>query len=139
ALSPSAKVHSDPTFLAALERMHALKTGALIRAAVRMGAVAAGIEHPRVAQLDRYASALGLAFQIQDDILDVEGDSHSLGKTAGKDAAQDKLTYPALLGLDGAKTRLQALAATMHEALSEFDTGADALRALAALTVQRRH
>ena len=92
--------------LAALTRMHALKTGALIRAAVRMGALCGQAHEPQLAQLDSFADALGLAFQVRDDILDVEGDSATLGKTAGKDAAQDKATFPALIGLEASKVRL---------------------------------
>jgi geranylgeranyl diphosphate synthase, type II len=83
-----------------LEAMHASKTGALIRAAAVSGAVMAGGSDRAVAALEAFARHLGLAFQIVDDILDVEGDSDELGKTAGKDAASGKLTYPALVGLD---------------------------------------
>ena len=89
-----------------LQRMHALKTGALIRAAVRMGGLAGGADAPTLARLDDYADALGLAFQIRDDLLDIEGDSATLGKTAGKDVAQDKATFPALIGLDASRARL---------------------------------
>ncbi|TGV31419.1 polyprenyl synthetase family protein, partial [Mesorhizobium sp. M8A.F.Ca.ET.142.01.1.1] len=99
--------------LPALTRMHALKTGALIRAAVRMGALCGQAPEPRLAQLDSFADALGLAFQVRDDILDVEASSEQLGKTAGKDQAQDKSTFPALLGMDGAKAQLHELAARM--------------------------
>jgi farnesyl diphosphate synthase len=80
--------------------MHARKTGALIRAAAVAGAIMAGAEAPRVDAVDRYASWLGLAFQIVDDVLDVEGADKDLGKTAGKDAAAGKPTYPSLYGLD---------------------------------------
>jgi geranylgeranyl pyrophosphate synthase len=90
-----------------LRRMHALKTGALIRASAVAGAIMAGGGEDTIAAMDGYGSALGLAFQIVDDILDVEGDPASLGKTAGKDAASAKPTYPALFGLD----RSRALAA----------------------------
>ena len=90
-----------------LRGMHALKTGALIRAAAASGAIMAGAEAPLVAAIDAYARDVGLAFQIVDDILDVEGDPASLGKTAGKDAAAAKPTYPALFGL----SRSHALAA----------------------------
>ncbi len=122
-----------------LERMHALKTGALIRAAMRLGALAGGATPAALATLDEVAAALGLAFQIRDDILDVEGESATLGKTAGKDAAQAKATYPAVLGMAESKSRLAALHARMDDALRDFDSRADALRALAALAVQRRH
>lgn len=125
--------------LAELERMHALKTGALIRAAVRMGALCGGAGQDDLARLDAFASALGLAFQVRDDILDIEASSEQLGKTAGKDAAQDKSTFPALLGMDGAKARLAALAGEMHDTLAPFGLRARALSALAELTIQRSH
>lgn len=86
-----------------LRAMHAKKTGAIIRASATCGAIMAGADEPLVSALDRYASDLGLAFQIVDDILDVEGDATTLGKTAGKDAACAKTTYPALFGLDQSK------------------------------------
>jgi farnesyl diphosphate synthase len=122
-----------------LERLHALKTGALIRAAVRMGALCGNADEAGLQRLDRYATALGLAFQVRDDILDVEGDSATLGKTAGKDAAQDKPTFPSLIGLDASRTRLRELAGAMHEALAPYGDRADALRALARMTVERSH
>ncbi|WP_337053735.1 farnesyl diphosphate synthase [Pseudoxanthomonas sp. USHLN014] len=125
--------------LAALQRMHALKTGALIRASVRLGALAGGADAATLQRLDRFADALGLAFQVRDDILDVEASSETLGKTAGKDAAQDKSTYPALLGMDGAKVRLDDLAAQMRDLLAPFAERADALAALGELTVRRGH
>ena len=83
-----------------LRAMHARKTGALIRAAAAVGAVMAGAGDPQLAAIERFASELGLAFQIVDDILDVEGAPEALGKTLGKDAAAGKPTYPALYGLD---------------------------------------
>ncbi|WJI14410.1 polyprenyl synthetase family protein [Pseudoxanthomonas winnipegensis] len=128
--------------LSALQRMHALKTGALIRASVRLGALAGGADAATLQRLDRFADALGLAFQVRDDILDVEASSETLGKTAGKDAAQDKSTYPALLGMDGAKARLDDLAAQMRDLLAPFAPfaeRADALAALGELTVRRGH
>ena len=122
-----------------LERMHALKTGALIRAAVRMGALAGGADAATLARLDGFAAALGLAFQVRDDLLDVEASSEQLGKTAGKDAVQAKSTYPALLGLDGARAKLAELAAAMDAALAPCGAEADALRALGRLAVERNH
>ena len=134
----SAKGDSDPTFLLAdLERLHAMKTGALLRAAVRLGAIAAGAEDASRGALDRYADALGLAFQVRDDLLDVEGDAATLGKTAGKDAAQDKATFPALLGIDASRARLASLADTMQHALSSLAVDTTALAALARLVVER--
>jgi geranylgeranyl pyrophosphate synthase len=88
---------------AALRDMHARKTGALIRAAAVSGAIMAGAAETRIDAVDRFASHLGLAFQIVDDVLDVEGEARELGKTAGKDAAAGKPTYPALFGLDASK------------------------------------
>jgi farnesyl diphosphate synthase len=123
--------------LEALEQLHALKTGALIRAAVRMGGLAANAPATVLASLDGYADALGLAFQIRDDILDVEGHSDQLGKTAGKDHAQGKATYPGLLGLPRARERLAQLADRMRVALDGFGADADALRALAEFAISR--
>lgn len=122
-----------------LERMHALKTGALIRASVRMGALCGRASEDDLARLDRYATALGLAFQIRDDILDVEGDSATLGKTAGKDAAQDKATFPSLIGLDASRVRLGELVEAMEDALTCYGERADALRALGHMAVERGH
>ncbi|MCR6626811.1 MAG: polyprenyl synthetase family protein [Pseudoxanthomonas sp.] len=122
-----------------LQRMHALKTGALIRAAVRMGALAGGADAATLTRLDGFADALGLAFQVRDDILDIEASSAQLGKTAGKDVAQAKSTYPALLGMDGAKAKLAELDARMRQALAPYDGRADALRALGDLAIHRMH
>jgi farnesyl diphosphate synthase len=123
--------------LEALQALHARKTGALIAASVRLGATLAGLDAARLARLDAFADDLGLAFQIRDDILDIEADTAALGKTAGKDVAQGKSTYPALLGLDGARARLDGLAETMRAALEPLDGKADALRALAGFAVAR--
>ncbi|MBP6750156.1 MAG: polyprenyl synthetase family protein [Xanthomonadaceae bacterium] len=123
--------------LADLQRLHALKTGALLRAAVRFGAIAAQAPADARAALDRYADALGLAFQIRDDLLDVEADSATLGKTAGKDAAQNKATFPALLGIDGSRARLAELAVTMHEAIAGFGERNGFLAELARQVVER--
>jgi farnesyl diphosphate synthase len=125
--------------LDALRRLHALKTGALLRCAVRLGAIAGAAGADAAAVLDRYADALGLAFQIRDDLLDIEGDSATLGKTAGKDLAQNKATFPALLGLDGARAALAEQAATMRDALAGFGARAGLLDALARRVVERDH
>jgi farnesyl diphosphate synthase len=122
-----------------LKRMHALKTGALIRASVRMGALCASSDAPLLATLDEFASALGLAFQIRDDLLDVEGSAAQLGKTPGKDAEQGKPTYPALLGLEGARSALLEQGERMRDALSRLDRPALELQALAELTLKRSH
>lgn len=123
--------------LAALETLHARKTGALLRAAVRLGALAAGADAGLRAALDRYADALGLAFQIRDDLLDVEGDPAVLGKTAGKDAAQAKATFPALLGREASRARLAVLAEQMQQALQALPGEHGALAALARQVVER--
>ena len=125
--------------LDALQRLHAMKTGALLRAAVRLGGIAAGVDAPLRARLDTFADALGLAFQVRDDLLDVEGDSVSLGKTAGKDAAQKKATFPALMGVDATRMRLRELAETMRDALAPFGDQTRALAALGRAAIERRH
>ena len=121
----------------ALQRLHALKTGALLRAAVRMGAIAADVDASTRERLDVFADALGLAFQIQDDLLDIEGDSATLGKTAGKDIAQAKATFPALLGIAASRARLEQLALTMTEALAPFGGRTEALADLGQQAIQR--
>ena len=123
--------------LQALERLHAMKTGALLRAAVRLGAIAAGAPAPARRALDAYAEALGLAFQIRDDLLDIEGDSATLGKTAGKDLAQDKATFPALAGVEASRGRLRELAAQMQRALEAVPGDTSALAALARRAIER--
>ena len=98
-----------PLALADLERIHRLKTGALITASVRLGGLAARASDARMAALTRYGDAIGLAFQIADDVLDVTATTDQLGKTAGRDIALAKSTYPALLGIDGAVSKAEAL------------------------------
>ncbi|MCP1650857.1 (2E,6E)-farnesyl diphosphate synthase [Pseudomonas nitroreducens] len=124
----------------ALETMHRHKTGALIEASVQLGALASGRATAEALQaLRRYAEAVGLAFQVQDDILDVESDTATLGKTQGKDQAHDKPTYPALLGLDAAKAYALALRDQALAALEGFGDTAEPLRALARYIVERRN
>lgn len=124
--------------LAQLEAMHNYKTGALIQAAVRMGALAAGADDKALAALTDYAQAVGLAFQVQDDILDVTSDTETLGKQQGADHLHNKPTYVSLLGLEAAQTKAAELHAKALAALSGFNSGADALRQLADYIVQRR-
>jgi farnesyl diphosphate synthase len=115
-----------------LETMHRLKTGALIRASVRLGAACGRpLAAPESAALDRYAAATGLAFQVIDDVLDVEGSSATLGKTAGKDAAQGKPTFVSLLGLAEAKARAEVLRVEAHAALAPLGPAARRLAELA--------
>ncbi len=123
----------------ALESMHRHKTGALIEASVCLGALASGrADDAALAALQTYARAIGLAFQVQDDILDVESDTATLGKTQGKDQAQDKPTYPALLGLEPAKTYALDLRDQALAALEPFGERAEPLRDLARFIVERR-
>lgn len=121
----------------ALQRLHALKTGALLRAAVRLGAIAAGADEVSRIALDRYADALGLAFQIRDDLLDIEGDAATLGKTAGKDVEQDKATFPALLGIEASRARLAELGGVMNDALAGLHADTAALAALGRKVIER--
>ncbi len=121
-----------------LEYMHILKTGALIRASILMGAYCGRpLEGAQLEHLDRYAKCVGLAFQVVDDILDEEGDAESLGKTAGKDRAAGKPTYTSLLGLADARRLAEDLLAESLEALSTLDRQADRLRQIAEFIVHR--
>lgn len=122
--------------LEALATMHRMKTGALIEAAVVMGGLLRGADAATIDALRRVGALLGLGFQIKDDLLDAEADSATLGKTAGKDQAQGKSTYVTLLGLDGARARLDAVAHDLDAALAPFTSaGNDNGRALADLAV----
>lgn len=124
--------------IAQLEAMHIHKTGALIRASVMIAAVACqNLASSALKQLDHYAKCIGLAFQIRDDCLDVEGDTVTLGKTRGSDFARDKPTYPALLGLEQAKGRALALHDDALQSLASFDARADLLRDIARYVVMR--
>lgn len=125
---------------AALEFMHRHKTGALIEASVKLGALASGhADQTRLDALQTYARAVGLAFQVQDDILDVESDTETLGKRQGADIARDKPTYPALLGLEPARQYALQLRDQAIDALRPFDASADPLRELARYIVERRN
>ena len=126
--------------IAELERMHRMKTGALIRASVRLGASCAAAPAPDLLRaLDAYAMAAGLAFQVIDDVLDVEATSVTLGKTPGKDAAQNKPTFVSLLGVDRARARAAELRTQAHAALASYGTAARRLGELADWIVDRRH
>lgn len=126
--------------IAELEDMHIHKTGALIRAAVKLAALSApGLDHDTLQQLDHYAKCVGLAFQIRDDILDVEGDVALLGKRQGADMALNKPTYPSLLGLAEAKERARYLHEEALASLAKLDERADPLRGLSHYIVARAH
>jgi farnesyl diphosphate synthase len=122
-----------------LAHMHALKTGALMRAAAMMGAYTApNADTQKYQAVDTFAKAIGLAFQVVDDILDAEADTATLGKTAGKDAEQDKSTYVTLLGLDTAKSLAQSLYQQALAPLEAYAQEADMLRSLASFITQRQ-
>lgn len=120
-----------------LKTMHSLKTGALIRASLTMGGIAAGATRVQLAALDDYGTHIGLAFQVVDDILDVEGDTKTLGKTQGKDREANKPTYVKLLGLVGAKEESRRLLGCAIVAMEAFGSSADPLRDLARYIVER--
>ena len=123
-----------------LENMHIHKTGALIRASVNMAVLSKPELDPEIAKnLDHYAKCIGLSFQVKDDILDVESDTETLGKTQGKDMDNDKPTYPALLGLAGAKEKAQELHEQAVESLAGFGNEADLLRELSRYIIERTH
>lgn len=125
--------------LAELEHMHACKTGALIRASVQLGALLSGAAADTLDALDRYAHAVGLAFQVRDDILDVEGESTVIGKTAGKDAAADKPTFPSIIGLAASRARLAELTEAALTAIAPLGGRASLLAELAHYSARRAH
>jgi len=126
--------------LAQLETMHRHKTGALIEASVRIGALTApGVSEHSLNALTRYAKALGLAFQVQDDLLDIEGNTETIGKPQGSDIARAKPTYPALLGIKGAREHLSTLLGNALDSLQDFGPEADPLRAMADYVVARTY
>jgi len=117
--------------------MHACKTGALIRASVKLGALTAGADAATLALFDRYADAVGLAFQVRDDILDVEGDATIIGKTAGKDAAADKPTFPSIIGMNASRDRLRELTDLALSAIAPLGTSGSLLQELALYAAHR--
>ncbi len=121
-----------------LETIHRAKTGALLRASLRLGAICAGADAARYEALSCYGEHIGLAFQIVDDILDVEESSEALGKTAGKDAQQHKITFPAVYGLEASRRMAEEECARAHEVLAPFGARAAGLRELADLIVRRK-
>lgn len=126
--------------LTQLESIHRHKTGALIRCAIRLGALAAGDKGVAVLpQLDQYANAIGLAFQVQDDILDVISDTQTLGKPQGSDLALEKSTYPALLGLEGAQKKAQQLYQEALQALEAIPYNTDSLEVFARYVIERNN
>ena len=122
-----------------LEQMHIHKTGALIRAAILLGAHCGQADDAQLAALEHYAHCVGLAFQVVDDVLDSEADTATLGKTAGKDADNDKPTYVTLLGVKEAKQMAAGLHQQALEALRPFGAGAQRLQELADFIVLRKY
>jgi len=127
-----------PLFLDELKSLYALKTGALIIAAIETGAQLTGCDSKKIVALKEYADYIGLAFQVADDILNVEGDPDRMGKAVGTDAVRKKNTYPALLGLDASKTLAGELVGSALAVLESFDHRAAPLRAIARYIVERK-
>lgn len=126
--------------IATLESMHQMKTGALISASVKLGYLASDCEDQVIlTHLNTYSRCLGLAFQIKDDILDIESDTETLGKPQGSDLDKNKLTFPALLGLDGAKQRAEELVSRAMEALDRIPLNSDQLADFASYIVTRKN
>jgi geranylgeranyl diphosphate synthase type II len=127
----------EPT-AALLESIHRAKTGALLRASVRVGAIYSGADDTELAAFSCFGEHIGLAFQIVDDVLDVEQSSEALGKTAGKDAQQKKITFPAVYGLERSRAMAEQERLAAHRALRAFGNRAEHLLQLADLVVQRK-
>ena len=132
-------IDQSPATRSRLERIHRGKTAALIRASCELGAIAAGANATMRSALRTYGEAIGLAFQVADDVLDATASSSALGKTAGKDAAQGKLTYVAVHGLDAARREAERLEQEALAALAPLGAPANALRALGRFVVRRDH
>jgi len=127
----------EPVDLETLQRIHRMKTGALISVSIRAGAILAGASESELTSLSDYARQIGLAFQIADDILNVEGDRALLGKGTGSDAARGKVTFPALLGIEESRSRAEKLVLGALAALSSFDDRAEPLREIARYVLSR--
>jgi len=124
--------------LAELKSMHRLKTGALIEASLSSGAVLGGLNSNKITRLESYAQNIGLAFQVADDILNIEGDPEIMGKAAGTDKLRNKNTYPSLLGLKESKNFAGQLVENALQALKSFDQKAEPLRAIARYIIERK-
>lgn len=140
ALDMEATKSELPLSLEQLSALHQQKTGALITASVLLGAIAAGCQDPkRLMALEQYAHSVGLAFQIQDDILDVTSNRETLGKTAGKDVLQEKSTFPAIIGLASAKQYIQSLHQKALDAIQFLEEKGTHLTSLSQLIIQRTY
>lgn len=139
---PSARTASDDagrvSALATLDGIHSRKTGALIRAAVRIGGILGGADDRQLSALTRYGSGVGLAFQIADDLLDVDATPQEMGKATRKDGAQRKWAYPAVIGADASHRIAEQWVQDALEAIAQFDDAAEPLRALARYILDRR-
>jgi geranylgeranyl diphosphate synthase type II len=120
-----------------LERIHRRKTGAMIRVSLRLGGIVGGAGEQQLASLETYGEKLGLAFQIKDDLLDLEGDEVALGKRTKKDSDHGKLTFPAVLGIEGSRRRAERLVGEAIAALAPFGDRASGLEALARYVLER--
>jgi geranylgeranyl diphosphate synthase type II len=127
----------EPVDMETLQRIHRMKTGALISVSIRAGAILAGASEPELTSLSDYGRQIGLAFQIADDILNVEGNRALLGKETGSDAARGKVTFPALLGIEESRSRAEKLVLGALAALSSFDDRAEPLREIARYVLSR--
>jgi geranylgeranyl diphosphate synthase type II len=121
-----------------LEAMHILKTSALIEASLRCGAVIGGADRQQIASLEKFAKNIGLAFQVADDILNVEGDPKLMGKSTGTDELRKKSTYPSILGLNESKALAKELVRNALQAIENFDKRSEPLRAIAAYVIERK-
>jgi geranylgeranyl diphosphate synthase type II len=128
----------DDIDLATVQYIHTHKTGALMKAAVKAGALLGGASEKELSALTRYGEAIGLAFQIADDVLDIEGTTEEIGKDAGSDQARGKATYPAVMGLQDSKRRASELVELALSSLDIFDSNADPLREIARYIVARK-
>lgn len=124
--------------LEVLERIHTYKTAALLRVSCAVGAILAGATDNQIEDLSRFATKVGIAFQVKDDVLDIEGNTEDLGKTAGKDIGLDKMTYVKLLGVEGAKRKAEGLIEEAKECLRDYGERANVLLGLADFIVSRK-
>jgi geranylgeranyl diphosphate synthase type II len=124
--------------IATIQYIHTHKTGALIRASVKCGAILGGAEERDLASIVRYGESIGLAFQIADDILDIEGNSAELGKNAGSDQSRGKATYPSVVGLAESKSQAIELLDIALESIESFGAGAEPLRQIARYIIERK-
>jgi geranylgeranyl diphosphate synthase type II len=132
-------IGNKPDRLAHLKKIHGLKTGRMISVSVAAGALSVGGDSRSLASLGRYAENIGLAFQVMDDILNVEGDPEIMGKATGSDALHDKMTFPSLIGLEPSKAYARQLIEASVAAISQFGNRADPLRAIANYIINRDH